>query len=92
MHPTRYEEVAKHYPGRNSSRMKDYHRLGLSVSFTKPKKWGERKWVFGLYNTYSRLNPAFVSYENPTTNNGKGKFKQISLFPVIPNISYQFKF
>ena len=81
---------AKNYPGRNSTRMENYHRLDLNISFKKVKKWGERKWIFGLYNSYSRLNPSFISFDNvsPTERN----FKQISLFPVIPNISYHFKF
>ena len=87
-----YEETSKHYPGRNSSRMRDYHRLDLNVSFSKNKKWGERKWVFGVYNAYSRLNPVFIDFENSVSDTGTGRFKQLSLFPIIPNVSYQFKF
>ena len=77
----------KDFPGRNSTRMKDYHRLDVSISFSKKKKWGERKWVFGLYNAYSRLNPTFVEFDED-----KNQFTQLSLFPVIPSFSYQFKF
>jgi hypothetical protein len=85
-----YDEFVKHYPGRNSSRMKDYHRLDVSVSFKKDTRWGQRKWVFGLYNAYSRLNPTYVEFNDD--DNVDRKFKQLSLFPIIPNISYQFKF
>ena len=77
----------KSFPGRNSTRTKDYHRLDLSVSFSKKKKWGERKWVAGLYNAYAHLNPTFVEYDEE-----KEEFVQLSLFPFIPSISYQFKF
>jgi hypothetical protein len=85
-----YEDFVKHYPGRNSSRMKDYHRLDFSVSFKKTKQWGERKWVFGVYNTYSRLNPIYIELDDE--NHLNKKFKQLSIFPLIPHISYQFKF
>jgi hypothetical protein len=85
-----YEDYLKHYPGRNSARAKDYHRLDLSIAFKKEKKWGERKWILGVYNAYSRLNPTFFEFDN--SNVSGRKFKQFSLFPIIPSVSYQFKF
>ncbi len=80
-------EFAENFPGRNTSRIKDFHRLDLSVSFSKEKKWGERKWIVGLYNAYSRLNPFFVDFNNDTR-----EFRQTSLFPALPFMSYQFQF
>lgn len=80
-------EFGENYPNRNGSRIKDFHRLDLSISFSKENKWGERKWVFGLYNAYSRLNPVFVDFNEDTR-----EFRQTSLFPVVPFISYQFRF
>lgn len=85
-----YEDFVKHYPGRNSSRMKDYHRLDLSISFKKAKRWGERKWVVGVYNTYSRLNPIYIELDDEDRLNKR--FRQLAIFPLIPHISYQFKF
>jgi hypothetical protein len=85
-----YEDFVKHYPGRNSSRMKDYHRLDLSISFKKTKRWGERKWVVGVYNTYSRLNPIYIELDDEDRLNKR--FRQLAIFPLIPHISYQFKF
>ncbi|MCR9250772.1 MAG: TonB-dependent receptor [bacterium] len=85
-----YEEFVKQYPGRNSTRMQDYHRLDLSISFKKQKRWGERSWVFGVYNAYSRQNPTFIDFDDTKPN--EKQFKKISLFPIIPNVSYQFKF
>ena len=50
----------------------------------------EREWNFGLYNTYSRQNPYFIYFEiNPLTN--KPAAKQVSLLPVIPSVSFNFK-
>jgi outer membrane cobalamin receptor len=75
---------------RNEYRMRSYHRLDLSVSLKKVKKWGERTWTFGLYNVYSRRNPFYldVSY----SNGNQPSFIQYSLFPILPSIRYSFKF
>ncbi|MEO0330575.1 MAG: TonB-dependent receptor, partial [Bacteroidota bacterium] len=83
-------ELATNYPSRNAARMRDYHRLDLSITFTKEKRWGERKWVFGLFNAYSRLNPVFADLRNEPGSDKK--FVQLSLFPIIPSVSFQFKF
>ena len=48
---------------RNGYRMRPYHRLDVSVAFIKEKKWGERRWIFGLYNAYSRKNPFYIDVE-----------------------------
>ena len=72
---------------KNSYRMPDYHRLDVGMTFKKEKKWGERSWNIGVYNAYNRLNPFFVYIDDY-----EGKVKQISLFPIIPSISYNFKF
>ena len=72
---------------KNSYRMPDYHRLDVGMTFKKEKKWGERTWNIGVYNAYNRLNPFFVYIDDY-----EGKVKQISLFPIIPSVSYNFKF
>lgn len=79
-----------YYGGRNSSRMRAYHRLDLSYTTTKKTKWGERSWVIGVYNAYSRRNPFYldITYDEK----GDKKFAQYSLFPIIPSISYRFTF
>ncbi len=81
------------YDKRNGFRMADYHRLDLSVSF----KWGENnrnKFTVGVYNAYSRLNPFFYYFGNTWSNDGKSKrvLKQVSLFPILPAISYSYQF
>ncbi len=87
-----------YYGERNSFRMKAYHRLDASISFKKKKKWGERAWIFGVYNAYSRKNPFYIyldesGYYTPTGEyKPDSKFKQVSLFPFIPSVSYRFSF
>jgi hypothetical protein len=83
------------YEGRNNYRMSAYHRLDLSFSNKKTvkmfKKHYEREWVFGVYNAYSRLNPYFVYFEvNALTSQPVAK--QVSLLPIIPAVSFNFKF
>ncbi len=80
----------QYYEARNGYRMRDYHRLDLSYTTTKKKKWGERSWVIGVYNIYSRKNPFFLDIGHD--KEGNKKFVQYSLFPLIPSISYRFKF
>lgn len=77
------------YGSRNGYRMAPYHRGDVSIKFTNHHRRWERAWVISVYNVYNRQNPFFI-YQ--TTENGNTVFKQFSLFPVIPSISYQFKF
>lgn len=84
-----YNEV-EYIEGRNNFRMPPYHRLDISINFTKEKRWGQSKWSLSAYNVYNRKNPfyLYIDYKNDGT---KG-LKQISLFPIIPTFTYSFKF
>jgi hypothetical protein len=92
--PVDYYDFGK----RNSYRMAPYHRLDLSAAFIKQTKWGERRWVFGVYNAYSRRNPFYLDVRKKEKRDNMGEpyqkyeYIQYSLFPIIPSISYQFKF
>jgi len=93
-----YSNLMYDYGERNGYRMRAYHRLDLSISFVKQKKWGERRWVLGVYNAYNRKNPFFLDVEEKYTYyldkspEKQYKYVQYSLFPIIPSVSYQFKF
>ena len=80
--------------GKNGFRMASYHRMDLSLEL-QSKKNARRKryksaWNFGVYNIYNRNNPYFVT--TGQTNEGQRTFRQISIFPFIPSVSYKFKF
>lgn len=79
------------YEGRNGFRMPAYHRLDVGMKFSKKKKRYERAWVFGIYNVYNRLNPFFI-YRDYDSVRDKPVFKKVTVFPIIPSISWQFKF
>lgn len=85
-----YQNEVEYYENRNNFRNKDYHRLDLSFTWWKKKKWGERKWTLAIYNVYNRKNPFFM--DQATDEHGDRKFVQYSLFPIIPSFSYGIKF
>jgi len=82
---------------KNSFRMSNYHRLDFSISFRKQKRKWERTWVIGAYNAYWHRNPYFLTASNVFTCGDNGctterRIREISLLPIIPSVSYQFKF
>ena len=88
-------EVSLFENGRNGFRMQAYHRMDFGINFSKKTKWGERTWNVSIYNVYNRLNPyTYVlrrSFE-PAEGTDTLKLKKLALFPIIPSVSYSFKF
>ncbi len=82
-------DVVESYGTRNSTRLDAYHRLDLGFNKTVKKKRITKILSFGAYNAYSRKNPffAYLTYQE-----GNRVAKQVSLFPVIPSISYRIQF
>ena len=120
-------QMIPEYGARNSFRMKPYHRLDISITYTPdrhniiarqkkrwekrmqkkniditgremPNKWYrniESSWVLSVYNVYDRHNPYFI-YFNDEGNITNGTLNvtayQVSLFPILPSITWNFKF
>ncbi len=81
------------YGNRNSFRAEPYHRLDLAAQFHKVKKRHERTWEFGIFNAYNRRNPFFYqAVPDPSPGATRTILQRISLIPVIPSVSYNFKF
>jgi hypothetical protein len=80
----------EHYPSRNGFRVPSYHRLDISINFSKEKKYGTRIISLGIYNVYNRKNPFFLTFEYDYR--GNKVLTQYSLFPLIPSISYSIQF
>ena len=89
--PDRYfYQEAELYGSKNSFRMRAYHRLDIGATFTKPVKHGERIWRVGAYNAYSRHNPYYIYYMLDAAK--QKQLYQLSLFPVLPAVSYERSF
>ncbi|MBS1746073.1 MAG: TonB-dependent receptor [Bacteroidetes bacterium] len=90
--------LTQEYSSINAYRMKPYHRLDVAVTYTpkhkKPRKYTDN-WVFSIYNLYSRQNPYFYYYDqegNIADGNLTISAKQVSLFPIIPSITWNIHF
>jgi hypothetical protein len=79
------------YGEKNSFRMAPYHRMDVALQFHRKMKFWERTFELGVYNLYNRKNPFFyyVGYDNTGTQR---RLKQVSLFPIIPSVSWTIKF
>ena len=82
----------------NQYRMRSYHRLDLSMTYTPvpstPRKV-KSQWVFSIYNLYSRFNPYFIYFDQEGSITGgdlKVSTKQVSLFPILPSVTWNFSF
>ncbi|MCA6363586.1 MAG: TonB-dependent receptor [Bacteroidetes bacterium] len=75
---------------KNSFRMAAYHRLDIGVQFHKKLKRSERTFELSAYNVYSRQNPFFYYVGNDSQ--GNRRLRQVSLFPIIPSVSWTWKF
>ena len=80
----------------NNFRMPPYHRLDLSASRTRISPRGNvSSWNFSIYNVYNRANPFFIYFEvsgNLDDYRLDIQPKMVSLFPIIPSISWRFEF
>ncbi len=89
----------QNYDQLNNYSLPPYHRLDLAAIYVpKPdskKKW-KGSWTFSIYNVYSRQNPYLVYLDTQgglnTQNGVELKVKQVSIFPILPSITYNFKF
>ncbi|MEO7176139.1 MAG: TonB-dependent receptor [Saprospiraceae bacterium] len=96
-----FQPVVPVYGDRNTFQMPDYHRLDLGIVIKFFPKWGESDLTISVYNAYSRRN-AFFIYLAPEYASGNENpvlevperiaAKQVTLFPILPSLTYNFKF
>jgi len=85
------------YSKLNQYRLFAYHRLDISAIYKpkpkKPRRW-ESSWAFSIYNVYSRQNPYFlyVDSKGNTSQRINMSVRQVSIFPVLPSVTYNFRF
>ncbi|MBQ9893441.1 MAG: TonB-dependent receptor [Bacteroidales bacterium] len=99
--PDRDEVISADYIShRNNYRLPPSHRMNVGLNVHRPhKRRGEGIWNFSVYNLYNYKNPnfVFVSYDQiydaqtgETTS--RPALKKITILPILPSISYTFKF
>jgi hypothetical protein len=88
--------VISGYGERNSFRMPLYHRMDISITYIarKTEKF-ESSFNFSVYNVYNRANPFYIYFEitgNVYDYNLKITPKQVSIFPILPSLTWNFRF
>lgn len=89
-------QVVTEWGSVNSLRMPPYHRMDLSVTYTgkKHKKY-ESSLNFSVYNVYNRYNPYYIYCDTQGSVYDfhlETQAKQVSLFPILPSVTWNFKF
>lgn len=94
--------VYTEFTSRNGFRMEPYHRLDIGATYTpKKKKRFQSSWNFSIYNVYSRKNPYFIYFDlespdgeagNIQNGNITPKAYQVSIFPILPSVTWNFNF
>ena len=94
---SRYEYLDITIPSyglRNENRLPAYHHLDVSATLTPRKNIGRKwqgEWVFSIYNIYNRQNAASISFSQNAKTGGNEALR-LSIFGMVPGVSYNFKF
>ncbi|HWY11201.1 MAG TPA: TonB-dependent receptor, partial [Bacteroidia bacterium] len=89
----------KHLMHKKERMQKRYERKGKDVTkmVTVPKwmKNFSNSYTLSIFNVYDRYNPYFIYYTKSgdfLNGNLKVTAKQVSLFPILPSLTWNFKF
>ena len=96
-YPHKDEEMLDYYAGKNNVRLPAYHRLDVGINIYRSLRRGRTGiWNVSLYNAYSRMNPIMIEKNNQKQSMDgtplAPRFRQFALFPIIPSVSYTYKF
>lgn len=80
-----------YFTERNNVRLPAYHRLDLGINIYRPKKNGHLGiWNISIYNVYCHMNP--ITVNKRYWMNYDHYFETLSILPIIPSVSYTYKF
>lgn len=88
-------DVVPLYTQRNGTRYDPYHRLDLSLTLRSKEKVSRKwsgEWVFSVYNAYNRHNTWMLNFVESETNSNELVAEKTYLFPIVPSVTYNFKF
>lgn len=93
-----YEYLGQRVPSfgeRNSNNLPAFHHLDISATYIpnpiSTKRW-QGEWVFGIYNIYGRNNAASISFRENADYRGQNEAVKMSIFGIVPSVTYNFKF
>ena len=94
-----YGDGATAYSTRNGFRLPSTHRLDLGATFYFRRGARPHALALNVYNAYNRKNTFLTQLESETTVNPQTgeattqrRLRGLSIFPVLPTLSYQFAF
>lgn len=86
-------ETYYYYAERNGYRAPACHHFDLGViSDKRLSDKLSRTLTFGIYNLYNRRNPFMIYFENDDDKPTGTKANKVSLFGIVPSVSYVLKF
>ena len=94
-----FDSKLPYFTRRNNYQLPDYFRVDAGCNFHKQLKYGQRTWNISIYNATNSMNPFYLfvrtnKYNDPITGLlvSKRTFNKITVFPIIPSVSYSYKF
>jgi hypothetical protein len=99
-----FNPVVPVYGDRNTFRLPNYHRADLGCIIKFFPKWGESDLTISIYNVYNRRNAFFIYLQPEFPDVPAGQpappiqtptriaARQTTLFPILPALTYNFKF
>ncbi len=87
--------IIPQYTERNGARYDPYHRLDLSLTLRSKEKQSRKwsgEWVFSIYNVYNRHNTWVLNFVESENNPNELVAEKTYLFPIVPSVTYNFKF
>ncbi len=89
-------DIANVYEGINNFRMPPYHRLDLSLNYhLKSNTFKESVLNFSIINVLNHANPYFIYFHIEKGDESYDidiQAHQVALFPIMPSVSWKFKF
>lgn len=81
----------EYFTERNNFRLPAYHRLDLGINIYRPKKNGRMGiWNVSIYNVYCHMNA--ITLKKRYWLNYKCYFETMGILPIVPSVSYTYKF
>lgn len=88
--PAFFRDILPQYASRNSYVLPSYQHLDVGMTYRKKKKRLEHEVNVSIYNLYNHFNQFAVYAEEKYSESGTPylKLKQVSLFPILPSLTY----